>query len=285
MVEISLITATRDRAELLARMALPSVLAQRDQDFEWIVVNDGGDPATSRLLEATSGAGRLRRLDMAHPETGFAPCFARNLGLSLARGEVAAYLDDDNALEPDFILRLRRDFDAHPRMQARIPLQRRRRDRVSADGERIQGEVFLSPKPEDELADFVSHRALFDSNGFAHRLPFAPRWNPDWRIYSDYEFLLQCLNRLSAEEIGVSRDPDVLYVQNPSGVIGGSGYAEWAEELDRLVAAAAAYEALAGEALAQVEALARRYRDLAGRQAVIPAFARMGRAREEGPST
>ena len=44
-MKLSLITATHNRPQILAEKALPSVLGQQVEatDFEWIVVNDGGD--------------------------------------------------------------------------------------------------------------------------------------------------------------------------------------------------------------------------------------------------
>jgi len=256
-------------------MALPSVLAQTDRDFEWIVVNDGGDPATSALLDSLP-AGCVRRVDIEHPTEGFAPCIARNIGLQLAQGSVATYLDDDNALEADFIATLRRDFADRPQMQARIPLQRRRRDAILPDGTQRQGKPFLSPVPSDRLDDFVTHKALFDSNGFAHRMPFGPRWNPDWRIYSDYEFLLQCLDAYPEPgAIEISDHIDVLYVQTSAGIIGQSSYADWADELDRLCMAHERYPALSAQ-IDAVRARAARYRALADRAEAVPAFTQGG---------
>ena len=50
IMKLSLITVTYNRPQAIAEKALPSVLEQqvKARDFEWIVVNDGGD----RLLVA-----------------------------------------------------------------------------------------------------------------------------------------------------------------------------------------------------------------------------------------
>ena len=85
---LSIIIPTKDRPELLVR-ALRSVAAQTFGDHEILVVDDGDgsgaaaaeafDPAIRTL--ATGGAGQVP---------------ARNLGVSLARGERIAFLDDDD---------------------------------------------------------------------------------------------------------------------------------------------------------------------------------------------
>lgn len=266
---LSLVTATRDRAEILSRMALPSLLAQTDPDFSWVVVNDGGDPETSRLIDGLRDP-RVRRLDMAHPEEGFAPCFARNLGVEAATGEIVAYIDDDNALEPGFVARVKADFAADPALMAQIPRQRRRRVAYLAEGPKI-GAEFLSPAEGHGLAEFVTQEALFDSNGFAHRRQGAPRWNPAWRIYSDYEYFLRALEAWP-QGFGIAAEVDVLYIQTSDGIIGRSSYRDWAEELDRLIAESAAYPALTPH-LEAVTRLAGRYRQRAENAETPAAFA------------
>ncbi|NEU71852.1 glycosyltransferase [Hassallia byssoidea VB512170] len=57
-MKISIITATYNRPSQLSAMArsaralaiaLPSILNQIDNQFEWIIVNDGGDPETREI--------------------------------------------------------------------------------------------------------------------------------------------------------------------------------------------------------------------------------------------
>ena len=52
MNQISIITVTRNRAELLAQKALASLQQQTSFGFEWIVINDGFDTATRALIES-----------------------------------------------------------------------------------------------------------------------------------------------------------------------------------------------------------------------------------------
>ena len=86
-----MVIPTHDRSELLAE-ALQSVLLQTVQDFEVIVVDDGGstgilpveDPRLHLIVQAHSGAAA-----------------ARNKGIQAARGEFVTFLDDDDVFTPD----------------------------------------------------------------------------------------------------------------------------------------------------------------------------------------
>lgn len=49
-MKLTVITATHKRAEKLASVAKPSVLAQTVKSFEWIIVNDGRDISTRDLI-------------------------------------------------------------------------------------------------------------------------------------------------------------------------------------------------------------------------------------------
>jgi glycosyltransferase involved in cell wall biosynthesis len=81
----SVIIPTCNRPHYLAE-ALASVLAQEEESLEVIVVNDG-DP-----LPPFAGDRRIRHLENARRGA----IAARNFGLAAARGDVIAWLDDDD---------------------------------------------------------------------------------------------------------------------------------------------------------------------------------------------
>ena len=90
---ISVIIPTHNRPEFLAE-ATQSVLRQSHQNFELLVVNNGSLPV------ARSDDRRVRVLDSK--KSGAVP--ARNLGISAAKGEAIAWLDDDDVwTDPDFL--------------------------------------------------------------------------------------------------------------------------------------------------------------------------------------
>ena len=93
---VSIIISTYNRAEFL-RNTLASLEVQRFSDFEVVVVCGPCTDNTAEVLAAWEG--RLK--------IGFCPersvSISRNIGASLASGEVLAFLDDDAVPEPDWI--------------------------------------------------------------------------------------------------------------------------------------------------------------------------------------
>jgi glycosyltransferase involved in cell wall biosynthesis len=88
--QFSVIIPTYNREQLLNE-AVRSVLDQTIQDFEMVVVNDGGnapivpdDPRIRVLTKANGG-----------------PASARNDGIRAAQGRYVAFLDDDDLYTPD----------------------------------------------------------------------------------------------------------------------------------------------------------------------------------------
>jgi len=90
--EVSVVVATRNRAELLPEN-VEAVLAQQHQGFEAIYVDDDSTDDTPAILEqyATRNPDRMRHV---HVECG-APGPARNAGARLARGKFLLFTDDD----------------------------------------------------------------------------------------------------------------------------------------------------------------------------------------------
>ena len=94
---ISVILAARDRPKLLPR-AIASVLAQRYERWELVVVDDGDTDAVATTL-AHHDDDRIVVAD--GPRHGLA--VSRNAGLRRATGEIVCYLDDDNVMHPDWL--------------------------------------------------------------------------------------------------------------------------------------------------------------------------------------
>ena len=97
---ISIVIATRNRAEFLAH-ALDSLGAQQDAPpFETIVVDNGSSDATAELVAArASETFTLRRIFVAEPNRGA----ARNAGIEAARGALVVFVDDDVRLPSHFL--------------------------------------------------------------------------------------------------------------------------------------------------------------------------------------
>jgi glycosyltransferase involved in cell wall biosynthesis len=95
---VSVVMATRDRPALAAR-ALQSIAAQRFQDYEVIVVDDGSAAATlEEYRKLISGLGPRFLLDTSVPSgsPGSGPAAVRNRGIRRSTGAFVAFLDDDD---------------------------------------------------------------------------------------------------------------------------------------------------------------------------------------------
>jgi glycosyltransferase involved in cell wall biosynthesis len=95
---VSVIVRTKDRPGLLAE-ALESLRRQTMDDFETLVVNDGGTPPDAATLSPAPGRG-LRVLETQPPR---GRTRALNTGLRAAKGTLIAYLDDDDLYLQDHL--------------------------------------------------------------------------------------------------------------------------------------------------------------------------------------
>lgn len=101
---VSVVTPTWRRHDLLMARCIPSVQAQTYPDVEHVIVSDGPDPGLAKLLtDLPVVYGEVGEHD-PHPDNWGS--HARNHALSLASGDLIAYLDDDNAFRPDHLQRL-----------------------------------------------------------------------------------------------------------------------------------------------------------------------------------
>ncbi|MEJ5365452.1 MAG: glycosyltransferase [Desulfosoma sp.] len=91
---VSVIIPTRNRADMV-REAVDSVLAQKGAPFELIVVDDGSEDHSIRLLTSYGDAVRILRRESPGGVSA-----ARNAGIMAARGEWIAFLDSDDLWLP-----------------------------------------------------------------------------------------------------------------------------------------------------------------------------------------
>lgn len=107
----SVIIPTRNRAAML-RDAVESVLAQKEASFELIVVDDGSEDDTPRMLAAYGEA--VHTIRLARPSGVSA---ARNAGIQASRGEWIAFLDSDDLWLPGKLRAQLEYFNEHPQMR------------------------------------------------------------------------------------------------------------------------------------------------------------------------
>ena len=91
---VSVVVPTQNRLSMLAR-AVDSALRQSLDPIEIIVVDDGSNPPLDR-----SGLPADERIHVIRNESRSGASAARNRGLRVARGELVAFLDDDDEWLP-----------------------------------------------------------------------------------------------------------------------------------------------------------------------------------------
>ena len=243
MPRVSIITVTRSRPQLLVQ-AIASLQAQTSQDFEWIIVNDGGDTATEELVANSDFNHSISYYNLPHLANGFGLAHGRNRGLEMAQGAIVTYLDDDNTLKPNFITETISFYEDHPQISYSMPIQQRRRDVIEAGIVVKRGKEFFSPSLDCSIEELVNHQQLIDSNGFSHQAHARLSWNPDLRIYIDYEFLLRCVDLWGREQFAINPVVLVDYIQTSQGIIGRSNYQDWGRELEWIVEHCRSYSCL-----------------------------------------
>lgn len=184
---VSVILPTRNRADILPR-AIASVIAQRHQGWELLVVDDGSDDRTPAVLDGYRDE-RVRRLRL--PGQGLAA--ARNRGLSEARGDVVAYLDDDNVMHPLWLHAVAWAFGSSPEADTLYGA------RVIDGGQELEG-MRRHGQPQVHFLLYnrrrLEARNFIDINAFAHRRALdGVSFDESLAMCEDWELILR-LTRL-----------------------------------------------------------------------------------------
>jgi tetratricopeptide (TPR) repeat protein len=97
---VSVVVPTQNRLPML-RDALESVCAQTYRNWEAIVVNDGGEDISTVLKSLPAdAAARISSIRSPHPR---GQASARNSGVAAVRGDIVAFLDDDDRYKPNHL--------------------------------------------------------------------------------------------------------------------------------------------------------------------------------------
>jgi glycosyltransferase involved in cell wall biosynthesis len=105
--EVSVIIPTYNRRAMLLE-AIDSVLAQSNQSFELIVIDDGSTDGTAEQLTRLAQAIRFERIRHCGPGA------ARNRGVALASAPLIAFLDSDDLWAPTKLERQLAFMNANP---------------------------------------------------------------------------------------------------------------------------------------------------------------------------
>lgn len=191
----SIVTATRGRPGFL-EAAIESVMRQ-DVDVQHIIVNGGDDPETLGLLEA------YEHLDvLSEPDDGLYDAW--NKGIERATGRFIGFLNDDDVLPSDALVRVADAFDRLGTSSVCGPA-------VVAT---LDGQVLATHPPSALTFELVSLGPVITNARFFRRECFASvgRFDPTLRIVGDREWLLRAL--WSDVTTGCINDPVYIYRQH-----------------------------------------------------------------------
>jgi glycosyltransferase involved in cell wall biosynthesis len=105
---LSIVTISFQQARYLPE-CLGSVISQRTQGVQYVVVDPGSTDGSREIIEAHRGG-----IDMVRLEPDAGPADGLNRGMALCTGEVLGYINADDRLCPGAIDYVRRYFLRHP---------------------------------------------------------------------------------------------------------------------------------------------------------------------------
>jgi len=157
--------------------ALGSIWQQTYRPLEIIVVDDGSTDGTAAV--AAGYGDRVRYVKQIN--TG-APT-ARNLGLSMARGEFVAFLDADDLWHPEKLERQIARFAARPELQVCVSyLQNFWIPKLEVEKSRFLGHPLSEPLAGYSTVTLLARRVLFEQVGL---------FSPDLRIGDTTDWFLR----------------------------------------------------------------------------------------------
>jgi len=109
---VSVIVPVKNEADRISS-CLDSILAQTYKDYEIIVVDDGSTDGTIDIVKSyiEKNPDKIRLLF----GLGLGPGYARNLGVKAARGEILAFIDGDDEINPTYLESIIKHFE-NPRI-------------------------------------------------------------------------------------------------------------------------------------------------------------------------
>ncbi len=215
---VSAIIPTYKRPDVVGR-AVRSVFAQTYRPLECIVIDDGsGDETPSVLADLESEAAEAGVEFRFSTVKNAGPGSARNTGMSIAKGEFFAFLDDDDEWLPEKTANQIAAFEAHPEAGASFTRY-------------FHGQVGSTAKPKDNrLCDGWVFETLCDGSTGVHQQCFMIRKSlfeaagsyTKHLNFEDFEYFIRCA--LFAPFVAV-REPLVLIHTHDTSISRSAGLA------------------------------------------------------------
>ena len=197
----SIVLPTFNRAYVLWK-AVQSVLDQNESCWELLVVDDGSDDCTERLLEEF----RDSRVRVVRTERR-GPSAARNCGLRLARAPYVAYIDSDNTWHPNFLSVMHEAIHSSPECVLWYYGQNTNMWDRTREGEWTHVGVWTDAREQYTLEDIWQWNGA-DTNCIVHERSVAEEiggWDEGCRWMEDWDFLLRVFLRYPGMQKWVPR--------------------------------------------------------------------------------
>jgi GT2 family glycosyltransferase len=195
---MSVVMPTYETDPALLREAVSSVRRQRYPDWQLCIADDGsGSPRLHRALEHQA---RDSRIEVEFLERNSGIAAATNAAMALARGEFVAFLDHDDVLAPDALLRVAQALGNDPELDVVYTDS----DKLTAHG--VRADPFLKPdwSPTYALGAMYIGHLLVVRRTVAER---AGGFDSQFDKIQDFEFML----RVSELTERIHHIPEVLY--------------------------------------------------------------------------
>lgn len=141
--------------------AIDSVLSQTFQDFELIVVDDGSDDGTGRMIQNLyQDELKSKKLRYVNFAQHMGVCFARNEGLKQAKYDWIAYCDTDNIWDKNFLYEFAVGIKENPNKKCfYAKLKKKSTGKIFGVPEFDRNKLFLGNYID--LGVFVHERSLY----------------------------------------------------------------------------------------------------------------------------
>ena len=196
---ITIITSTLN-VEMEIPNLINSLLIQKYQNFEWLIIDGGSSDNTLEKLNCISKA----NLICSAKDSGIYDAW--NKGLKFAKGEWVIFLGADDELYDENVFKNFYNFTRN----------------ISKDIEIIYGKVFSNSQIfgkeinnlKEEIVKYmcICHQATFHRNTLFKKLGF---FNPNYKIGGDYEFLIRSI--VKHNKFGIFYD-ELVSIMGENGI-------------------------------------------------------------------
>lgn len=186
--QVAIIIRTKDRPTMLRR-ALKSITSQTFQDWQAIIVNDGGDPEAIEAVVGEQDPQVRSRITTVNNPASVGRWPAANMGVHKSDAPLLVLHDDDDSWHPDFLAETVAFLTANPGEIGVIARTEVLREEYDGDELRTTWSYLLEKeRPSVLLADlldfnrfvpisFLYRRALHDEIGlYDESMPAAADW-------------------------------------------------------------------------------------------------------------